>query len=375
MSSSDDLSLDIFNLSQPLRQGRYAHPVSNFQVAEPVSWKMLETRATSFPYTRLASQTNLPKENYQSGNMGGIRTWTSTVQNRQTSGMNQFVASSPTHSPIPTRLRKRGTPVLTLALLKLDENLSEFCRFLEDPTYDHVQKACGIFDSSMATASSGSAKNPCNGTKSPERPPPSLSPISMWFSGGTISTDPSPTSSAVALEGEWEMLCNPLIVFACLEGIYASLSHAESSELAWSLSKHYEKTTSDLVVVRETLCDPFLSPPNHGLLSADGVSSPNLSLYREKAAVVAISLDSIVNVCQCRRKLIWQQRELWSCTDTVNLSEASAVYQSLLPLAKAMECVHHATTIVANVQKEVTTWYHLTEMALSLEQLRYVSCL
>jgi hypothetical protein len=339
MSTNDESSTDMLDLFQPSRQDL---SLSTLQVSEPghssSSWKMLQTRATSFPHIRSVAQTNPPNDNYQNGKTGGIPIWTSALQNRQTKGMNPFVTLSPTHSPTPTRPQKRPTmrrtPVLTLTLLKLDDCLSEFCKILEDPTYNNVQKACGILDSSVATASTGmtafisSGKNSCDASKSPERTSPSLSPISLWFSGGALPTDTSPISSAVALEGEWETFCNPLIVFAGLEGIYASLSHAESSELAWSLSKLYEKTASDIIVVRETLCDPFLSSENDGKISKDASGSTKLSSYKEKAFGVAMALESIVNVCQCRDKLIWQQRDLWTSTDSITLPSCESGGQS-----------------------------------------------
>lgn len=386
MSYNHESSLDMLDLHQTSWQERHADSVSNFQVPEPEhgpsSWKLLETRAISFPHTRSAAQISFDKENYQKGEMGGTRRWISSSQNKQTLyRMNPLTTLSPTLSPSPTRVSKRlatrRAPVLTLALLKLDENLSEFCKILEDPTYDNVQKACRILDSSVATATNGSnppvsPKNLGNGPRSPQRTSPSLSPIAKWFSGGSASTDTSPTSSAVALEGEWETFCNPLIVFAGLEGLYASLTHAESSELAWGLSKLYERITSDLIAVRETLCDPFLFPQNDVTLSTDGSGSNPDKLFacRESAAVVALTLDSIVNVCQCRCTLVWHQRELWSHKETINLSDASAAFQSILPSAKTFDVTHHATPIVANLHQEVRSWYHLMEMALSLEQLR-----
>lgn len=361
-------------------------------------WKMLETRSTSFPHTRSIPYPNIPaRENRVHPSMatighgadkkskgGMMRAWASNLSNRTPFGMSSFAAHSPTHSPSQSRLRKRPTvrrtPVLTLALLKLDENLREFCQLLQDPTYENVQKACGILESSVATASSllDHAGNHVSVEVSPTRTSPSLSPLTSWFTGASHPSTSSPTSSAVALEGEWEKFSNPLIVFAGLEGIYASLLHAESSELARSLSKLYERTIEDLSVVRETLCDPFLpsslSEDENPLASVDasidGSGSNKLLSYRENAIKVASSLDAIKSTCQCRRKMLWQQRELWSSADSVNLHDASTMYQSLLPLVKEIDTTSHANPISTNLTHEVEAWYHLMEMALSIEQLR-----
>jgi hypothetical protein len=293
---------------------------------------------------------------------------------------------------------------LTLALLKLDENLGKFCQLLEDPTYENVQEACAILDSSVATAGAGnrSPHNHQDDFPPTSTPPtsdspmssPSLSPIASWFIG-SYAAEPSPTSSAVALEGEWEKFSISLVIFAGLEGIYASLAHAESSDLAKNLTRLYEKMAVDIQLVRETLCDPFLPslvpPPVLDPLHPDNVQqeprappttkNSRLSQYKEKAARLAMSLDIIRNICTCRCRLIEQQKILWSSPDSINTGDAATVIaQSILPLTNIPEYEFntefsidkvHATGILRNVAQEAEAWCHLMEMASAIEQARY----
>ncbi|KAG7366461.1 hypothetical protein IV203_029131 [Nitzschia inconspicua] len=317
---------------------------------------------------------------------GGMRTGVANRPTRTSFGIPSFVAPSPSHSPSASRPGKRSmgrrTPVLTLALLKLDKNLNGFCEFLQDPTYENVRKACEILHTYVSIAIATSIPTDRHAERHPSpmaAMSPTLSPLTSWFTGGSNPLAASPSSSAAALEGEWEKFSNPLIVFAGLEGIYASLLHAESSELARNLSKLYERTIDDLIVVRETLCDPFLpSESESETLSSsmaifeDESSPAPLSSYREIATRVASSLDTIMNVCHCRRKLIWQHKELWSSKDSIILSEAAATFQSLLPLVKATDPAGHAYPILTNLCKEVEIWYYLMEMFISVEQIRFL---
>lgn len=329
---------------------------------------------------------------------------------------------SPNNSPSPSRLRKqppsrRTTPVLTLALLKLDENLGKFCELLEDPTYDHVQKACAILDSTVATANAGNQSTnnqngrddfpPSNTPPNAESPrtSPSISPIASWLIGGPYhqAAEMSPTSSAVALEGEFEKFCSPLIVFASSEGIYSSLGHAESSDLARNLTRLYERIAVDIQLVRETLCDPFLpnteiaSPPflnplhnsskNHNINNTKKNSalpgkSSKLLAYKEIAARLATSLDIIRNICICRCKLIEQQKILWSSPDFIDTAEAASfIAQTILPLLQmpkydvtsdtsAASVQVHAARLFKNLAQEAEAWFYLMEMTRSIEQAR-----
>ena len=225
---------------------------------------------------------------------------------------------------------RRTTPVLTLALIKLDENLDKFCRLLADPTYKNVQLACELLDSTIATASSpaGSERNSpriFGGSSSPVvavgRHRYLLSPhgsldnhhqllmvvvvvviTDSYYSNHHHHTG---TSSAVALEGEFEKFSSPLIIFAALEGMYSALAHAESDDVAKQLCRMYGRTRDDLQLVRETLCDPFLhsgSGTNEDTNTSSSAtttttttssSSVVLASYKEKAELLANTLASI----------------------------------------------------------------------------------
>jgi len=186
--------------------------------------------------------------------------------------------------------------------------------------------------------------------------------------------DPSASSSTAALEGEWEKICNPLILFAGLEGIYAALSHAES-DLEHRLSPLYEKTIGDVALVREVLCDPFLCSEHDQSLPSESVSpstsSAILSLHIEAAKSVGTSLEVVMNICICRCKLIEKQREMWSSPDSIKVADAAVAFQSMLALISIPDTSAHAAPILQNLYREVEAWYHLMEMALAIEQCRY----
>jgi hypothetical protein len=389
---------------------------SEWDSASP-SWKKLETRSTSFPHTRNPLQ-DVTEMGHRRGsksrskmalakrsNTGPAYSSLSTLQQNTTKATAE---GSPPNFLSQRRSRMvksivRPTPVLTVALLKLDEYLPNYCECLKEPTFENAQKAMQVLDTvviadtpptgrSLSSPKSSPAPNMA-GSPGSIKSSPSRSPIASWFIGSSYQTEsagPNQTSngpfSTVFLEGEWDTFVNPLNLFAGLEAIYSSLAHASPDRIvALNLFRLYQRAKEDLNRVRETLCDPFLptsetsldhtsnlSPLNLGTAtSATASSSAKFISYREKASAVGMSLDAIQSVCQCRCQLIRHQLTLWNTTDSLDFDDAASLFQTILPPLPA-ERASSASPIIDSVILELEGWFRLMDLASSLCQCRYV---
>lgn len=256
----------------------------------------------------------------------------------------------------------RRMPILTLALLKLDEKLQPYCRFLEDPTYENVQSACALLDSTVATASPSSSEKGSPAFVGSPRGSSPRSPIRSWLSGSSDSP-PSVSNSALALEGEWEGFIVPLFLLAGAEAVYASLGHASNPFVAHNLRNLYEHITKDLHLVSETLCDPFLS-------AEAGPFTASLAMYMERASSVAASLQALVVLAENRCQLIKCQSTMWEAGGNPNFGILARNYHDILPNLPREGA--RAKPMVDALEREVHSWEFLMETAHSLERCRYV---
>ena len=229
--------------------------------------------------------------------------WLLSPHNHRTKKSSPVKTASLLHSPL-------STPFLSLALLKLEENLEDFCSLVAEPTSRNVSEACSKMDSSVATA--GSAPQSPRSPKSPVFPHSTSqtssgsSPLSprYWLSprlGGdnsnhntgtrTLSGSPgggiSATPSASVLEGEWERYVTPLFFLAAAESIFCNMIHCEHASpetnlrYAAVLECLYQRIVDDLLSVKQTLCDPLI-----GLNHAPAISvSASLSALMQFATL------------------------------------------------------------------------------------------
>lgn len=164
----------------------------------------------------------------------------------------------------------------------------------------------------------------------------------------------SPTPSALALEGEWEPYVAPLFLLAAAEAWYADLKHVEDSGAAGHhnndnndgthesddpspLALLYRRISTDLTLVKDVLCGPFLLASSlHGIsrASSDPISSSPLpsppqsspsTLSQSVAAAksLASTLDGLSEVCACRVQLIEAHGE-WFASSGRNGSNGGA---------------------------------------------------
>jgi hypothetical protein len=242
---------------------------------------------------------------------------------------------------------------LTMALVKLEGLMPEYCEALVDPSHANAAKACAFLDSSVATASPSNSPN-----RSPNRffhasqqqhagsysnsrsnsfrqPGPSFSaahaststssrmpavPASprsskllQWLTASNASAAsatpssyapggagmPSSSSSAMALEGEWQTYAAPFELLAGAEVLYADMMVQESgkqqstaaSNASRALQGLYQRIVQDLARVEENLCTVFLD------MEATSAAS---SSFGEKALSLSLSLKTLTTLCTVR---------------------------------------------------------------------------
>jgi len=177
------------------------------------------------------------------------------------------------------------------------------------------------------------------------------SPASQASPGGGGGSSILPSNSALVLEGEWDTYVAPFFLLAAAEVLYADMSHCrrrddtKSSPAAQTpqqaqddysdtddseeqerclLELLYDRIVTDIELLREVLCDPFLAmiPPDVDVQNAQPQSPPSspagevakktLSLTVTAASSLAYLLDGLVHFCSCRAQLVNMQTRLFS---------------------------------------------------------------
>ena len=353
------------------------------QAAASPSWKTLRSRSSSLPRIKIR-----PK-------VGGVwaNSWlpgSSSPQKVQQNSIWEIGSPSRRSLSPPHRRRPlRRTPVLTLTLIKLDEQLQQFCQFLKDPSYENVASACALLDSSVATASPVSSEfgspasyvgSPSLGSSpgSPSNRSP-RSPLRNWLTG-TQAASPtsggSPTSSsALALEGEWEKTAVYLFILAGAEAVYADMGHVvEDGSVARNLIALYEAITNELHLVRQTLCDPFLMSEEETLEQQqqqqqhlqNPPSGSTIAMYTERASSVAASLHALASITRTRCELIQLHLSLWE--GGTSFGDLARSFQDIIPNLPSEGA--RAQPMCEAIEREVGAWMCIAETAFSLERCR-----
>ena len=266
----------------------------------------------------------------------------------QHSKLNSFPQLNKTQASCPT-------PFLTVVLVKLHEILPEFCRRLtgeqqekdEETGYfvyyspnsvTAASQACRVLDTSIATAS----QNPNNHNKSNvtfAQPPfsrsPTLdpgkpsSPLSLRYWMPSSNSHPatttllSPSTSALALEGEFESFTSPFFLLAGAHVMAANFEHLHhSTSTACSLSTLYQLISADLQRTEVLLCEPFLRTSNE---STDLYQQLHDSHSDSAAAATAlsVSLRCLIVLTNAQCQLLDIQRAVFGVAVT-----SAKVYQT-----------------------------------------------
>lgn len=298
---------------------------------------------------------------------------------------------------------KSPPPFLTVVLIKLTKVLPDFCRLLvaaEPPDSSKNNKnnkdkdsasaatnsiaaasqACSVLDSTVATATHNSnhSASPASvsshgpgsakfDTSSPSSEPgvwPSAakptSPLSLKFWMSPASHAPlSPTTTALALEGEFESFASPFLLLAGAEVLTADLVHlqqlhssstkdapakSDSDDAASSLAGLYQRIAADLERTEAVLCEPFLRQHQHDTIDhhhhqqdQSNEETTSHSYYADAAAAVAVSLRWLVLVATVRGQLLDVQRAVF--VGDRNAQESSSSPSNKLDLAQAAAAV------------------------------------
>lgn len=173
-----------------------------------------------------------------------------------------------------TDIESSRVPVLIVTMIKIHDVFEAFCGCLKDTTFLNAQAACLALDSAETKASENFSETIMDSPTSPSRSPMS------WFKSSY-----NPQS-----EIEWEKASAPLIVFAGLEAIYCSLSHLGSSHVQEFLVRLYRRTSLQLRLMKEALCDPFV----YSTRKEESVSPSTMSSYKTKAVDLSLSIEAIM---------------------------------------------------------------------------------
>ena len=315
------------------------------------SWRSIRVRSNSLPRTQI-SRRNSPN---RAGVRSWVRSWAKPVAAEDFDGKSE--------SPLSPTVTRR-TPLLTLALLKLEENLLQYCRHLQNPSFENASAACALLDSSVATASpisSDKGGSPRGFVGSPaSRMSSPRSPIRSWLTGSGDSPLSPISSSATALEGEWEKFIVPFFLLAGAETVYASLGHANDTAVAQNLSSLYQRIIEDLKLVRTTLCDPFLAAG-----ASDEAFASFYSEYYERATSLSSSLRALAVLAQSRCRLIQIQSILWD-TPRPKFGDFSRLFHDMLPNLPPRNALL-ALPMLEALEREVNAWKFLCETCHSLE--------
>jgi len=268
---------------------------------------------------------------------------------------NVYRQASP-QAPKPTQ-----APFLSLALLRLEAILVDFCETLNHPSHHNAAKACALLDSSIATAGSP-ANSRCNSPKpnnySPRSPP--KSPLLNWLSSSShkpTQTSPqhSPTvaASALALEGEWETYISPFLLLAGAEVLYADLRHCQDPAKSPVLQAIYQRTVSDMLLAKQMLCDPLLG-------------TIQTTSYTEAASSLSMCIAGLTAICTCRCQLLELQASLFAAQ--TNLGEVSMAITVILNSVMALGDIGAAEAMKNTLIIELKTWKYCLEACLALQQ-------
>ena len=235
-------------------------------------------------------------------------------------------------------------------LLRLDEVLPRYCELLSDASLVHCQEAAKILDSSVATAS--------------------LSPASSSNSSSpNLIRQHSPPKSehALALEGEWETYVSPLMLLTGAEALYGQM------ELR-NLTNFYKTIQTDLQIVKERLCDPWLATTTTTSAAASqqlqcGTINPARLPAYHAATSMALAFDSLQKFLTIKCRLVDMQMRLFTTQESfaVKIAALLDMCRDMLPPSNS-NYGDAVTLVFTSLIKEMKAWISLLESASHLEQ-------
>lgn len=254
---------------------------------------------------------------------------------------------------------------LTLFLLHLDQVMPRVCNLLSTNSLKDCQEAARILDSSFCTQQQYEQYSPASSASNN-----SSSPRSPKFFGKLSPKRSNEDQHSAALHGEWETHVSPLLLLAGAQALYGQL------ECSSNLVELYKTIARDLCIVKERLCDPWLSL---GEQETPETPSPKSAAHQAATSMARI-FDGLQAYIQVKCLLAGMQTQLLrpkrqaECflTKGQSLLETCRTILSTMPsnnddYGPAMECMF------ASLRQEIKAWMALLQCAIYLQQCRYVS--
>jgi hypothetical protein len=229
----------------------------------------------------------------------------------------------------PTRsgILSGSTSNMTLFLLRLNDKMPQFCLLLSDPCLTNARAAAEILDASTISGSYPSS-------------PPS-SPNRTFFRNNNNN------SSSLA-EGEWDTYTSPLLLLTGAEALYAQMQVNDRLKVL------YQTIQTELTIVKERLCDPWLAASQQ-------------SRSQQAATSLGQALDGLNSFLNIRCQLVVLQMRLFSEGRSIFRLQT---WQELLP-ASTLD-YGSMSPMFTSLTKEIKTWIAVLGTASHLEKCRYV---
>jgi len=222
--------------------------------------------------------------------------------------------------------------VLTQLLIRLDENLNEYCDCLSTGKVASASKLLDTSEATIITPTSSATSSPASHpTLSPAAAAASLQPpmspirAAMFVNRGqqqqqrTTSPLGKLSPSILALEAEWERYVSPFLCLAGAEAMYGQMEHILLFDLNMKLvlQNLYQRIHEDFMSVKADLCDPFLAGQEETTTSGPFVTrtatatSVAMTTATQAALSLSKSIQTLLQFVTSRQKLIQLQSDLF----------------------------------------------------------------
>lgn len=293
---------------------------SSSRKAHQSPWRRLIVKSKSLE--RMSSSEEIDEKKNASRSPGWA--WLRTPPTR-------FVQNPLQRSAPPRRsgILSGSTSNMTLFLLRLNDKMPQYCLLLSDPCLTNARAAAEILD-----ASTMSGSYPSSPPSSPNR---------------TFFRNSNNNSSSLA-EGEWDTYTSPLLLLTGAEALYGQMQVNDRLKVL------YQTIQTELTIVKEQLCDPWLAASQQ-------------SRSQQAATSLGQALDGLDSFLNIRCRLVVLQMRLFSEGPSIFRLQT---WQELLPAST----VDHGSMspMFTSLTKEIKTWIAVLGTASHLEKCRYVMC-
>lgn len=163
------------------------------------------------------------------------------------------------------------------------------------------------------------------------------------------------------------------MLLAGAEAAYADLQHLDpesdsvDEDTPSLLVLVYQRIIDDLVLVKQSLCDPFMGEAMMGEAATSSTTDASMLLGHVQAAEgLAAELAALTSFCTLRMQLIDVQRQLWQTT--TSLFDAAALVTLLLQSMEEGMAGESFRKLREAFSNECQSWKYGLEAAFALER-------